>query len=79
LIARSEKPGPLKRGRPTKKEQKKIKSIIESYYGKSMKYEEIAEETGLNIKTIWKYLSPLYKAAREEMDKKFMEKLRKKR
>ena len=73
----SEKPGPLKRGRPTKREQKKVKNIVESYYGKSMGYEQIAKETGFNIKTVWKHLSPLYKAAREEMYRKFMEKSRK--
>ena len=73
----AEKPGPLKRGRPTKKEQKKVKSIVESYYDKPMSLEQIAEETGFNIKTVRKHLSPLYKAAREEMDRRFMEKLRK--
>lgn len=69
----SEKPGPLSRGRPTRREHKKIKSIVVSYYDMPKTYQQISEETGYNIKTIWKYLSPLYKAAREESMKRFIE------
>ena len=74
-LSGSEKSGPLKRGRPTKKEQKKIKSIVESYYDKSMSYEEIGKETGFNRKTVSRYLSPLYKEARKKMDEEFLKTL----
>ena len=64
--------GPLKRGRPTRKQQKGIKSLIESYYGISKTYQEISTETGFNRKTIGKYLTPLYKAAIKKIDEEFL-------
>jgi len=67
----------LKAGRPTRREHKKIRSIVESYYNVSMTYQQIAEETGYNNKTISKYLSPLYKAASEERMKRLREKWKK--
>ena len=56
-------------GRPTKKEQQKVQKIIESYFGQEKTYEEMANETGFNIKTICRYLKPMY----EEYSKKMME------
>jgi hypothetical protein len=43
------------RGRPTKKEQKQVQKIIESYFDKEKTYEQISNETGFNIKTIFRY------------------------
>ena len=56
-------------GRPTKKEQQKVQEIIESYFGVEKTYEEITNETGFNIKTICRYLKPMY----DEYSKKMME------
>ncbi|KFM16649.1 hypothetical protein SCCGRSA3_01035 [Marine Group I thaumarchaeote SCGC RSA3] len=58
---------PHMRGRPTKKDQQKIQEIIECYFGIDKTYEEIAIETGFNIKTICRYLNPLYEEHRERM------------
>lgn len=57
------------RGRPTKKEQQKVQEIIESYFGQEKTYEEIADETGFNIKTICRYLKPMY----DEHSKRMMD------
>jgi len=58
------------RGRPTKQEQQKVQEIIESYFWKEKTYEQISNETGFNIKTVCKYLKPMY----DEYSKRMMEK-----
>jgi len=57
------------RGRPTKQEQKQVQKIIESYFGQEKTYEQISNETGFNIKTICRYLKPMY----DESSKRLME------
>jgi len=58
------------RGRPTKQEQQTVQKIVESYFWKEKTYEQIATETGFNIKTICRYLKPMY----DEYSKRMMEK-----
>ena len=58
------------RGRPTKQEQRQVQKIIESYFWKEKTYEQISNETGFNIKTVCKYLKPMY----DEYSKRMMEK-----
>ena len=55
------------RGRPTKQEQQTVQKIIESYFGKEKTYEQISNETGFNIKTICRYLKPMYDESRKRM------------
>ena len=57
------------RGRPTKQEQRQVQKIIESYFWKEKTYEQISNETGFNIKTVCKYLKPMY----DEYSKRMME------
>ena len=58
------------RGRPTKQEQRQVQKIIESYFWKEKTYEQISNATGFNIKTVCKYLKPMY----DEYSKRMMEK-----
>ena len=60
------------RGRPTKQEQQTVQKIIESYFWKEKTYEQISNETGFNIKTICKYLKPMYDESRKRMREKFL-------
>ena len=60
------------RGRPTKQEQKQVQKIIESYFDKEKTYEQISNETGFNIKTICRYLKPMYDESRKRMREKFL-------
>ena len=60
------------RGRPTKQEQKQVQKIIESYFDKEKTYEQISNETGFNIKTICRYLKPMYDESRNRMREKFL-------
>ncbi|KEQ56399.1 hypothetical protein AAA799N04_01171 [Marine Group I thaumarchaeote SCGC AAA799-N04] len=59
-------------GRPTKKEQQKVQEIIASYFGVEKTYEEIANETGFNIKTVCKYLKPMYEEYSKRMTEEFL-------
>ncbi len=60
------------RGRPTKQEQKQVQKIIESYFDKEKTYEQISNETGFNIKTVCRYLKPMYDESRKRMREKFL-------
>jgi hypothetical protein len=65
----SEKPGPLKRGRPTRKQQKIIKPVLEQYYYSGKPAYQVAEELGYNRKTVNRYFRKFYKAAIKKMEK----------
>ena len=60
------------RGRPTKQEQKQVQKIIESYFWKEKTYEQISNETGFNIKTVCRYLKPMYDESSKRMTEKFL-------
>lgn len=60
------------RGRPTKQEQLQVKKIIELYFLKEKTYEQISNETGFNIKTICRYLKPMYDESCKRMREKFL-------
>ena len=60
------------RGRPIKQEQKQVQRIIESYFWKEKTYEQISNETGFNIKTVCKYLKPMYDEYSKRMTEKFL-------
>jgi hypothetical protein len=75
----SEKPGPLKRGRPTRKQQKIIKPILEQYYHSGKPAYQVAEELGYNRKTVNRYFRKFYKATIKKMDEEFIENLKKSR
>lgn len=72
--SRSEKVGPLRRGRPTKEQHLANKALLEKYYYSDMYAYQVAERTGFNRKTVNKHFGRLY---REEM-RKFYEELRRK-
>ena len=60
------------RGRPTKKEHQKVQKIIESYFYTEKTYEQISNETGFNIKTVCKYLKPMYEESSKRMMEEFL-------
>lgn len=64
------------RGRPTKQEQLQVQKIIESYFLKEKTYEQIANETGFNIKTVCKYLKPMYDEYDKRMTEEFLARIR---
>lgn len=70
----SEKPRPLKRGRPTKEQHMANKALLEQYYHSGKAAYKVAEETGFNRKTVNKHYGQLYR----EDTRKFYEKLKKK-
>ena len=45
----------MKRGRPTRHKQNKIKKILQPFYQKGISANATSEKTGINIKTILKY------------------------
>ena len=51
----SKKLGPLRRGRPTRKQRKAIKSLLEEYYCTGMITSYVSKATGFNRKTINRY------------------------
>ena len=62
----------MKRGRPTRYKQDKIKKILQPFYQKGISANATSAKTGINIKTILKYSKQWDKNILESEDKDFL-------
>jgi len=62
----------MKRGRPTTRNQNKIKKKIQPYYDKGISASTVSKKTKLNIKTVLKYFSKWNKKLLESNESDFL-------